>query len=917
MRIKSIKILLFIILLLSNYSQLFSQISDTNKTYINLELKPKYNLDTNDFNIFPKKFNNKKVALVLSGGGARGLTQIGVLDALEKNDIDIDLIVGTSIGSVIGGLYASGLRVEDLKRTVRDIDWVNKLRLTDKYQREALFLEQKEKQDKSLISISLDGFIPSIPSSISSGYQILEFINLLFVNTYLKPKNNFRDLKIPFISVTTDFDKGQRFDIKSGNISEAVKASITFPLLYSPTIINGRNLVDGGLTANIPVDVAKENNADFVIAVNSTSPLKQREELDNPLNTADQIVSITMAKLNELQIAKADIVINPDIGNFLATDFSGLDFLLDKGEKQTLLLMDSIKTKIESLENSASKYSNNFIINPKVNIESDFILDSLRYIILSAQNVQFLKYTEIEKTLKLLYRTGYFLNVYAEVFRDLNGSRVLYKLENNPVFKDININSDFHFLDTLVQSFKKEHFGKIINTKSMFSLYENIYFLLRENQLPIAEINRFYLDYTTGIIDISITDGSINKIVLEGNKRTNNSVILRELKFSDNNIINYKDLEESLRNIYGTNLFKQISIDFDYRNNSLKPDLRINMVEKSSQIFRISMRADNERKLQLFFDLRDENLFGTGNEIGINTNGGLRNREYLFEMKSNRFFNTFYTYNFSLFYNSKDIFSYFQNIDYNNYEYVRINLSEYRDIKYGLSFKVGKQLERIGTIFGQIFYEKIKTNNISISSDIESEFNVLKIKFGGRIDTQNKIPFPTNGNLIDFYYETAQDKLFGNLSYSIFNFSFEQNISISKRSVVKPKFVFGFADKTTPLIEQFSLGGENSFYGMVEEELRGRQILLLSIEYRFMIPFKLFFETYISARYDLGQMWENAQDVRFKDLRHGIGLSLMFDTPVGKASFSGGRSLIISKGFANNSFIWGPYTFYFSIGFDL
>jgi NTE family protein len=244
-------------------------------------------------------------------------------------------------------------------------------------------------------------------------------------------------------------------------------------------------------------------------------------------------------------------------------------------------------------------------------------------------------------------------------------------------------------------------------------------------------------------------------------------------------------------------------------------------------------------------------------------------------------------------------------------------LNEYRDIKYGLSFKVGKQLERIGTIFGQIFYEKIKTNSISVVKNVESEFDILKFKFGGSIDTQNKIPFPTNGNIISFYYETAQDKLFGNLSYSIFDFSFEQNISISKSSVIKPKFVFGFADKTTPLIEQFSLGGENSFYGMVEEELRGRQILLLSIEYRFMIPFKLFFETYISARYDLGQMWENAQDVRFKDLRHGIGLSLMFDTPVGKASFSGGRSLIISKGFANNSFIWGPYTFYFSIGFDL
>lgn len=104
---------------------------------------------------------------------------------------------------------------------------------------------------------------------------------------------------------------------------------------------------------------------------------------------------------------------------------------------------------------------------------------------------------------------------------------------------------------------------------------------------------------------------------------------------------------------------------------------------------------------------------------------------------------------------------------------------------------------------------------------------------------------------------------------------------------------------------------------MVEYELRGRQIILGSLEYRYLFPFKLFFDTYLSTRYDLGQIWESAQDIRFKDLRHGLGLSIQFDTPVGKASFSGGKSMMILNESGKNSFIWGPYTFYFSIGYEL
>jgi NTE family protein len=113
------------------------------------------------------------------------------------------------------------------------------------------------------------------------------------------------------------------------------------------------------------------------------------------------------------------------------------------------------------------------------------------------------------------------------------------------------------------------------------------------------------------------------------------------------------------------------------------------------------------------------------------------------------------------------------------------------------------------------------------------------------------------------------------------------------------------------------MGGEDSFYGMVEDEMRGRQVLLASLEYRYKLPVKFFFDTYLSARYDLGRVWVNTEDIRFKDLKHGLGFAILFDTPIGKTSLSAGKMFIINKGFTSESLYWGPTTFYFSIGYNL
>lgn len=915
--LKLVIFLLFIILLPTR--DLFSQdSSSTIQDTIRLNIFSKKDIDTSLFNVFPSDYSKKNIALVLSGGGARGISQLGVIDILEKNGIRLDMIVGTSIGSLIGGLYSSGYEVKEIESILTNFNWNKALSLTNKYQRTSLYLEQKKIQDRSLLTIPLDGIKPILlPSSLSNGLFLSEKINTFILNSRYHPKKDFSDLKYNFTAVATDLDNGKKVILNKGNLSESIKASLTFPLLYTPIMIGGKNLVDGGLSANIPNDVAESLGADLTIVVNTTSPLRSNNELDDPLNTADQVLSITMEQLNKLQLKDANVIITPEINNHSASDFSRISYLISKGSDEANKYIEIINKLIDSLETSESKYFNNFVVNPDIEVvplsTPAHIADTLRML----SDKHFEKYTSIEKNLRMLYKTGNYKNVYAVISRTGLDANIVYHLEQYPELTKVNIKNSPHYLDSLVRNFEREQTGKVLNTKACLEFYDNILGEIRENNFSLKDIIKFYFDYDDNSLNISLSSGEIDSIELSGNYTTNNNVILREVTVDNYQPVTSGKLNSSIQNVISTNLFRQVSFDFDFQKNTSDPLLKIGMVEKNTKALRFSMKVDNDYNLQLLLDVRDENVFGSAVEAGIFAAGGLRNRLYQLEIKSNRFFSLPLTFNYNMYYGFRDIYRYNQSIDSAMNEYQVNQTGEYRDIKYGLSFLTGTQLERFGTVYAQIFYEDQEIKNKKDSESFAEKFGLVKLKFGGIFDTEDRLPFPTAGTLINFYYETAKTISEGNLSFSKLYTGYEQYFSLGETMTLKPKFIFGFADKTTPLTEQFSLGGERSFFGMVRDELRGRQILTTSLEYRYLFPYKIFFDTYLSVRYDLGNVWQVTEDIRFKDLRHGLGLTAGFDTPLGEASFSVGRSFLIKKGLTEDSFIFGPYNFYFSIGYDI
>ena len=228
-----------------------------------------------------------RIGLALSGGGARGGAHIGVLKALRDLGIPIDYVAGTSMGAVIGSLYASGLDEDEIEATAGEIDW------------ETILVEQQDRDDRSFHRKSDDelylvkqraGFNDGkveLPLGLIQGQSIDLLLGRLMLP--ISHIENFDELAIPFRAVAADVVTGEAVVLDHGSLARAVRASMSLPAVFAPVEIDGRLLVDGGIAQNLPVETVREMGADIVIAIDISTPLASREELTSLLSIAGQL----------------------------------------------------------------------------------------------------------------------------------------------------------------------------------------------------------------------------------------------------------------------------------------------------------------------------------------------------------------------------------------------------------------------------------------------------------------------------------------------------------------------------------------------------------------------------------------------------------------------------------------------------
>lgn len=285
-----------------------------------------------------------KVGLVLGGGGAAGVAHVGVLKVLEEHNIPVDMIAGTSMGAIVGGLYASGMSADELEKTVKSLEWLSLF--DDSQPREDQQFHRKQANSGFFGSFELGWQDKKLrlPSGLVTGQKLMFELRRLF--TPVSHVQNFDQLPIPFRAVATDIETGEAVILDKGNLAQSVRASMAIPGMFSPVKINGRLLVDGFVANNVPVGVAREMGADILIVVNIPTFLEQQEELGSAVSVAMQAMQLMMLKSTKPQLEKMqpqDILIEPgmrDIGNL---DFDRVEETIPLGIQAALGQLQSLQ----------------------------------------------------------------------------------------------------------------------------------------------------------------------------------------------------------------------------------------------------------------------------------------------------------------------------------------------------------------------------------------------------------------------------------------------------------------------------------------------------------------------------------------------------------------------------------------------
>ncbi|WP_452222737.1 patatin-like phospholipase family protein [Lacinutrix chionoecetis] len=286
--------------------------------------------------------NEPKVGLVLSGGGAKGLAHIGALKVIDSLGIRVDYIAGTSMGAIVGSLYASGYSGEELDSIFRNVDF-DKI-INDNIPRAAKTFYERENFEKYAVILPFDNFQVKLPSALSRGQNTFNLLSQLTL--HVNKVDDFSKLPIPFFCIATNIETGQPVLLDKGNLAQAVKASGAFPSLFQPVNINDQLLIDGGVTNNYPIDELRAKGMDVIIGVDVQDGLANRNDLSSAPSILFQINNFRTINDMKIKAPKTDIYIKPDITKFTVVSFSDGNKIIENGEIAAKLKMDQLNTLV-------------------------------------------------------------------------------------------------------------------------------------------------------------------------------------------------------------------------------------------------------------------------------------------------------------------------------------------------------------------------------------------------------------------------------------------------------------------------------------------------------------------------------------------------------------------------------------------
>lgn len=437
----------------------------------------------------------EKLGLVLSGGGAKGLAHIGVLKVLEEEGIEPQFITGTSMGSIIGGLYAIGYSAADLEKVAHDVPWLEYF--DDEVSRNAQPIEAKEQSERYQFSFPVvDGKI-QFPKGFIQGAKMSMLLSQLTLPIH--QIENFDDFFIPFRCVATDLVTGEGYVFDKGFLPDAMVSSSCIPTVFEPRVVDGKTLIDGMFVRNLPVEDCIKMGATKTIAIDVGAPLATLDELTSFVGVLGQTTSFGMVKSTEEQQKKADVLIMPELKNMGSLDFNNVDTLIARGEKAARKMLPQIralKKELNLRNQSPTKRARKFSIPSELNITSiDFEggensdIRTLRRLI-KIKPPEIVTQKKLTEKLMGVYASGFFTYVDYRLLPEGDGYKLLVRTrESSNVylkfggFYDTNVNAailiNTSFKNLLLKGSKLSIDMRISETPGIFFDY-----LIHTNSRP-------------------------------------------------------------------------------------------------------------------------------------------------------------------------------------------------------------------------------------------------------------------------------------------------------------------------------------------------------------------------------------------------------------------------------------------------
>jgi NTE family protein len=837
------------------------------------------------------------IGIALAGGGAKAAASIGVLKVLRREGIPVDAIAGTSMGAIVGGFAAAGYQPDQIEAIFLEND-LNDL-FSDTPSRAFQTQEQKEAGSRHLLQFSLIGarFLP--PSSLTAGQKLTNLLRSKTLAPSFQSGLDFDRLSIPFRAVATDIETGVTVVIGRGILSDAMRASSAIPVVFQPVEIEGRLLVDGGMSNNLPVDVVRAMGVDLVIAVDPSSRLETRERLSSLVDIMSQSISIPVRRETELQAKLADIVITPDTGVYPFADFENIAGIIRSGEEAANAALPRIREALtrRSARKAEARYEiADLVLSGVPETMQTLVRKEFTAVLSPAGATE----NELRELIAAIYGLGIFKELSLELVPRGRSYSAVITATVHPVVGAIRISGAELVPSSEIMDELDGLLGRPLNGTDVSKALQRVVERYRKQGYLLVGVTHVGMEQDGTTLSITLTEGKVESIRLTGQRRTQPSLIRRETRLTEGVPLNFTTLEEDIQRLYALNIFESLNVDIA-KGGEDGVLLTFRIKEKPRGTLRLGLRYDLEDSFTGLADLSVDNIAGRGIKLFLNTRFG-NYTDLALGYRSPVLVNTYFIHVLQAFYYDRTYVLYTDQRKTGELEVSRT----------GVDFAFGYQWFPFGDTYLRYRFASNRAVNIFGAPGLESSSHAGSLAFLSTIDTRDRSTFPRTGLLFKGSYETAAPSYGGNLDFRKTAIAGEGCLPLAERHTVIFSASAGLGSGDLPYHEQFGIGGADSLLGFPlpgyhRREFVGANEMGALLTYRWMMAeyqLKAVKAVYLVLSGGAANVWENRDDLSPRDLRKGAGIGLHADTLIGPVR------LDLGAGEDNR------YLVYFSAGFD-